>query len=257
MLESLLQKDNAFITLTYDDLSLPMNGSLVPKHLQDWLKRLRKLWEPRKLRFYAVGEYGDVSWRPHYHVALFGFPACAFLRPAPNCGCVACVLVRKSWNFGFSYVGTLETHSAQYVAGYVTKKLTTRGDPRLKGKHPEFARMSLRPGVGALSMDQVATVLQKFNLEDSRADVPSVLRHGTRLMPLGRYLKLRLRKAVGKEGGEPVALQIARSLEMHPMYKANVADPSRSVSKQLAEAADAKVRSMEARQHIFKKGKPL
>lgn len=40
--ESLLHKENSFITLTYDDEHLPEDGGLVKKHWQDFCKRLRK-----------------------------------------------------------------------------------------------------------------------------------------------------------------------------------------------------------------------
>ena len=67
MLEAMCHGDNAFVTLTYEDDNV---RSLVPKDPQDWLKRIRKAVEPLRLRYYLVGEYGDISERPHYHVAL-------------------------------------------------------------------------------------------------------------------------------------------------------------------------------------------
>ena len=60
-----------FVTLTYDDGSLPDNGSLDPRDLQLFLKKLRRKHR-RKLRYYACGEYGDASDRPHYHLVLYG-----------------------------------------------------------------------------------------------------------------------------------------------------------------------------------------
>ena len=61
----------SFVTLTYDDTKLPANQTLVKAHLQNFMKRLRKRIEPEKLRYYAVGEYGDKTQRPHYHMILF------------------------------------------------------------------------------------------------------------------------------------------------------------------------------------------
>ena len=72
LLEAIKSSESSFITLTYDDENLPENGSLCPSHVRDWLKRIRKKVEPRKLRYFLVGEYGDETKRPHYHVALFG-----------------------------------------------------------------------------------------------------------------------------------------------------------------------------------------
>ena len=60
--------DNYFVTLTYDDAHLPAKNSLVPDDLQKFMKRLRKHFPNNKIRFFACGEYGDTSWRPHYHL---------------------------------------------------------------------------------------------------------------------------------------------------------------------------------------------
>lgn len=83
LLEQLKHGDSCFLTLTYDEKHLPEGGSLVPKHAQDFLKRLRSKTN-LKLRYYLVGEYGEDTERPHYHVALFGYPNCAYnlLSPA-------------------------------------------------------------------------------------------------------------------------------------------------------------------------------
>ena len=40
--ESKLHADNCFLTLTYSEEHLPRDGSLHIKHVQDFLKRLRK-----------------------------------------------------------------------------------------------------------------------------------------------------------------------------------------------------------------------
>ena len=67
--------NTAFITLTYNDENMLWcgdYGTLQKKDLQDWLKRLRRQIEPLKIRYYAVGEYGTNTMRPHYHVLLFG-----------------------------------------------------------------------------------------------------------------------------------------------------------------------------------------
>lgn len=205
MLEASLHSDNSFVTLTYDDEHLPSGGHLVPKHTQDFLKRLRKSIEPVKVRYYLVGEYGDQSHRPHYHAALFGYPPCEHGLTSPNrrgdC-CRVCDGLRRIWGLGNIYSGGVSYESANYIAGYVTKKLTAKGDPKLDGKEPEFARQSNRPGIGAFFMDEVASTLLERNL-DSLPDVPVTLRHGNRIMPLGRYLTRRLRTRMGKEEAAP------------------------------------------------------
>lgn len=263
LLESRLYEDNAFVTLTYDEEHLPANGSVVPDDVQLWIKRLRKHWEPRKLRFFCVGEYGDSSFRPHYHAALFNFPCCVnglsqFRRRFNISGlhcCVACDSVASTWSKGNVVLGRIEDASASYLAGYVTKKMTDKGDPRLNGKHPEFCRMSLRPGIGGDAMWDVADVLLRYELE--RLDTGS-LRHGSKELPLGRYLQRRLRGMCGKDEKAPQEVLDKIEAEMLPLRvaaKADEVDPSLK-SKFLA-ANKGKLQRLEARQRIFKQRREI
>lgn len=263
MLEAMQHGDNAFATLTYSDDTLPKieSGlpSLQPVDVQNWLKRLRKVWAPNKLRFYAVGEYGDDTERPHYHVALFGFPSCRYgisrYSTRPSC-CTQCDTVRDTWGLGNIMLGTLEVNSAQYIAGYVTKKLTAKDDYRLLGRHPEFARMSLRPGIGAGAMHEVASTLMEFNLEETQADVPSALRHGSRLLPLGRYLKRKLRTYVGKDPETPQVVLDQMDEKLRPLRE-DAFNNSESFTEAIKKAADGKVARMEARIKLKPKRKTL
>lgn len=250
MLETALHADNAFVTLTYSDerLNYALNGlpTLVPLHLQLFFKRLRKASENSNrgpLRYYAVGEYGDESWRPHYHVALFNYPACergrtgfGMVRPSWQRCCVHCALVGNTWQHGNIYIGNLEADSAQYVAQYTTKKMTHADDPRLKGRHPEFARMSLRPGIGANMTWDIASTLLGFNLEKRAGDVPVTLRHGKTEMPLGRYLRRLIRRRIGKEDAVPEeTLREIWEKEMRPLLEsAKASSENPSLSSQMA-----------------------
>lgn len=179
------------------------------------------------VRFFAVGEYGDRSERPHYHAALFNFPTCVrgrtlrlpgATRPEWDLCCPQCRLVGRAWQKGDIDLGNLEPHSAQYVAGYVTKKMTGVHDERLLGRYPEFARMSLRPGVGHGILPRIAAVLVEHNIPVSSIDVPSVLRHGTKMMPLGRYLRRKLRLLIGKDERCPDEVLQALQEEMQKLY---------------------------------------
>jgi hypothetical protein len=65
--------DNAvFATLTYDDDHLPPDRSISKDELQRFIKRLRKELGDRKIRYFACGEYGETTNRPHYHAIIFG-----------------------------------------------------------------------------------------------------------------------------------------------------------------------------------------
>src|SRR5574341_130610 len=183
MLEAAKHAKSAFVSLTYASGQLPVKNriaTLRPRDVQLWLKRLRRA--TGSLRYFLVGEYGDETQRPHYHAAVFGIDAgaCVFCRHQYRRSGCDCLLAR-SWGLGNVHVGDLTEKSAQYVAGYVTKKMTSVSDGRLHGRHPEFARMSLRPGIGAAAMVDVARVLTTpvgAEMVCQTGDVPSTLKYG-------------------------------------------------------------------------------
>ena len=67
-----------FITLTYDNEHLPPYGELRYRDVQNFLKRLRRRWDRKKLqhnmRYIICGEYGSKHGRPHYHMILMNNP---------------------------------------------------------------------------------------------------------------------------------------------------------------------------------------
>lgn len=218
-LEAQCHSQSVFLTLTYDDEHLPENGSLKPDDIANWLKRIRKAMEPLRLRYFACGEYGSTTWRPHYHVALFGYPICARLESFFNRGggcCTDCDRLRETWGLGSIISKPLDPTSAKYIAGYVTKKMNTKDDPRLEGRHPEFARMSLKPGLGALIAPQVAKALRDGYLEYTIEDVPSTLRVGDKQhLLLGKYVRGKIREELGwpKETPEHVKEIYAQKMQ--------------------------------------------
>lgn len=267
MLECNLHTENAFVTLTYSDEHLPEDGSLNPRHVQLFLKTLRKAVQPARFRFFCVGEYGDRSQRPHYHLALFGFPTCHRGRTdhrKVNC-CPPCDLLRTQWKYGGIDLGRLEPESAAYVAGYVTKKLTNRKDEYasqiLGDRHPEFARMSNRPGIGADFMHEVASTLLEQNLEQTLEDVPSVLAHGKRILPLGVYLRKKLRVAIGRDQKAPLSVRQKTALKLQTMWQNSRSAPSGSKAfayrQEIIKAGQGKRNSLEAKARIYKKRSTL
>lgn len=276
MLEALCHREKAFVTLTYEDGKLPMSSwtssqglvhvlpTLVPKDLQDWLKRLRERTSTLRLRFYGVGEYGDRTWRPHFHVILFGYPTCrrtrtlrrveTLSRPLAAECCSSCRLLFETWGNGDVDVGEVNKDTAGYVAGYVLKKMTGVGDMRLRGRHPEFARMSNRPGIGNSAMWDVASKLLS-GLDDD-ADVPSALKSFGKAHPLGRYLKDVLRERIGREKGTPSGALEAIAEELRPLREVAF-DNSRSFSEVIVEANDGRYQQMAARNDIYKRRKVL
>lgn len=266
ILESNLHSDNAFVTLTYSDEHLPIQldtglATLAPKHLQLWLKRLRKAWgHDKPLRFFACGEYGEQTFRPHYHVALFGYPHCRYglsrySARKQNC-CDVCDLIRDTWGRGNIFSGLLEANSAQYIAGYVTKKMTHRDDSRLLGREPEFARMSNRPGIGASFMHEVASGLMQFNLDTTQGDVPVTLRHGSRELPLGRYLRKKLREYIGHDPETPPEVIQALAEKMSPLLAAaRTSKEAPSLKEQILKQYAGERAAFHARSKLFNKRK--
>lgn len=282
-------QSSTFLTLTYSDENLPrlpsLSGTtsmdpvglptLSPEHLRNWLKRFRKEIEPSRVRYFAVGEYGDETQRPHYHVALFGFPSCSrgrtlhLLTKRDRKCCDSCEMVQHTWGLGAVDLGQLNVHTAQYIAGYVTKKLTQKDDARLLGRHPEFARMSLKPGIGANALPEIASTILEFDLVESQGDVPSTLRVDGRLMPLGRYLRRKLREQVGMEPNAPESTLAAAKERLQEVLDASIyaealASPKNGspfrkdmIRNAVIDAGDVKAGQMENRQKIFRQKRSL
>jgi len=226
MLEAAQYKDNAFVTLTYSPEHVPEDGSVSPRISGLFIKRLRKN-SKKTFRYFIVGEYGDQNGLPHYHAALFDFPTCRYgstrystRTPAGEGCCPTCSEIHRSWHFGRIHVGTLEAKSMAYVAGYINKKMTRETDPRLEGRRPEFARMSLRPGLGAGMMHDLASTLMEHQLQKEMTDVPAVLAHGRANFPLGRYLRRKLRTYIGRDPNAPQEALDAQKEKLQALRKA-------------------------------------
>lgn len=229
-------------------------STLVPKHLQDFLKRLRRKIEPRQIRFFAVGEYGGETERPHYHAALFNMDTCLYGRSrysklCDSC-CSVCDMVRDTWGHGHVYLGQVQRQSAGYLAGYVTKKMTSTDDVRLCGRYPEFARMSNRPGVGAAAMEELARIVRDYP-RFGAPDVPGALRHGDKSRPLGRYLMRQIRKHLGRDEKAPPQVLEAMALELLPLRQAAF-EASTSFKKAYVEAIEGRLIQVKHRSEIFR-----
>ena len=116
--------------------------SLRKSDIQGFIKRLRKNYK-QKIRYYAVGEYGTITERPHYHIILYGIGQSDSER------------ISKAWRhkkstpYGITYIGDCNDYSIVYAVkyhiNYRTKKdFEIRGDTR----EPEFSLMSKKPPLG-------------------------------------------------------------------------------------------------------------
>lgn len=97
-----------FVTLTYHDPPEGDGGffSLHKPDFQLFMKRLRKRVSG-KLKYYAVGEYGSKTLRPHYHAIIFNLPG----NPLP--------VLYDAWNLGIVHVGSVTSASIRYTLKYI------------------------------------------------------------------------------------------------------------------------------------------
>jgi hypothetical protein len=148
-----------FITLTYDTQNVPITEdgrmTLDKRDLQLYFKRLRKSQFKRdqescqacagsnkickqlqksqcnknKISYYAVGEYGSKTQRPHYHLIIFNADI---------------ELIEKAWEKGAIHAGNVQGASVGYTLKYIHKE--KQADPNTGkrtyrvGTHPEDSR---------------------------------------------------------------------------------------------------------------------
>lgn len=110
----------AFLTLTYTDDNIPIidgKKSLRKSDLQKFFKRLR--YEACKppfntlppISYYAVGEYGTQTFRPHYHVIIFNVHHRLLEERLTDI-----------WGHGNTVIGSVTHGSIHYVTKYVVNK---------------------------------------------------------------------------------------------------------------------------------------
>ena len=174
-----MHPQNCFITLTYRDYEvctkeqkrkrqhLPFDLSLNKAHFQKFMKRLRKRFPDRCIRYYHCGEYGENYDRPHYHACLFNvdFADKELFKDDNGYLLFTSKLLEEIWSYGFVTIAELTFDSAAYTAGYVTKKISgdkahehySRVDVRtgeIYQIEPEYATMSRNPGIGSMFYDK-------------------------------------------------------------------------------------------------------
>ena len=133
-LEAMSHKDNCFITLTFsnDELLKRDNPwSVDVKDFQLFMKKFRKRFN-KSIRFFHCGEYGEKTYRPHYHALLFGhdFRVPSSTNKIKKFGkkypLYESSELTSLWGRGHTTVGELNFDTASYTARYVTKKI--KGD---------------------------------------------------------------------------------------------------------------------------------
>ncbi len=159
--ETQIHESSWFVTLTYDNERIPKNGSLDPQDLRTFIKTVRREHPPRSISYYACGEYGENTERPHYHTVLYGLNLLdkRTLRSSNSHPVWRSKTLESYWPHGHSEFSTVTCGSASYVAGYVRKKISKRTYPEAYTRvdtdtgelielQQEFSRMSLKPAIG-------------------------------------------------------------------------------------------------------------
>lgn len=168
-----------FLTLTYDSCNVPLTSKgvaqLCKRDMQLFIKRLRKSHEEgTRIKYFAVGEYGGKTSRPHYHILLFN---------------ARVELVQSSWKLGNVHYGTVTAASIGYTLKYMAKKCK-----QVYGVEKPFALMS--KGLGA---SYITGQVIKWHVSGRR--MYCVLPGGKKIS-MSRYYKDKIftpemRKAVG------------------------------------------------------------
>ena len=166
-----MHKDNCFLTLTLNDEHVAKAGnSLERDRFPTFIRDLRNNHRGARIRYFHCGEYGSLGDRPHYHAAVFGYGFPDRKKWADRAGnpTYRSDELEELWPDGHAEIGSVTFKSAAYIARYVTKKikLTEHSSEEaieeyyaryervnaLTGEiqevEPEFATMSLRPGIG-------------------------------------------------------------------------------------------------------------
>lgn len=181
-LENCMNTDSVFVSLTYADRFLPDPPHVKKKDLQSYIRKVKYNVDPIKIRYYGVGEYGDQSFRPHYHIIFFGL---SMLNEKTLYNCWR----KCEKDVGF-HVGEVNEESISYITGYISKKvLKQKGvHPVSYGKKDEFMLCSRHPrGIGVYAAQKMIDKIKK----DKRIgkNYYTSVRVGGKILPLGRLLK--------------------------------------------------------------------
>lgn len=147
--EALNSYNSLFLTYTYSDENLVYNDDraiLNYKDLKDYFKRLRKAG--LIFKYFAVGEYGEKTERPHYHAILFFRSQNTELH-----------LLEDKWKLGHVHFGMVTMASLKYVTKDLLKEVEL---------YEELER-SIRPKIlvsNAMGIDYVEK-LKSWHKEDN------------------------------------------------------------------------------------------
>lgn len=137
-----------FVTLTYSNKTVPFSKkgylTLDKTDLQKFFKRLRKIHRGPAIKYYACGEYGSSTARPHYHIILFNSNHADVI---------------KAWTLNDEQIGHVHFREAEHNAiGYTLKYITKEkkvGKHHLDDRAKEFSLMSKGLGANYITAEMI------------------------------------------------------------------------------------------------------
>ncbi|GMO29566.1 MAG: hypothetical protein Ta2B_10550 [Termitinemataceae bacterium] len=169
-----------FITLTYDEDHFPPFGSLSKRHLLNFVQTLKRHTNSPNLKYFMTGEYGDETFRPHYHLILLGLDV--------DTTDITDV-INSCWKKGLIDVGTVTAESIQYTCGYVQKKYSGEKALEEYGEYIEPPFQLQSNGIG-----------KKWLVENKNK--PSVLTDGIKIHGKPRSFPRYYKKLLEKDGSD-------------------------------------------------------
>jgi len=156
---------------------------------QKFIKRLRKrLYGSQEgfLRYFLCGEYGEHTWRPHYHAILYGLT----LDQEAD--------IHGAWGLGHTKIDEVSPARAMYCSSYVTKGMTKKDEDVLGDREPEFALSSRNPALGDRYLQNFAKTLDlHWEYIEREGDIPRFFYMDGRFWPFTYRHAQMVRELVG------------------------------------------------------------
>lgn len=165
-----------FVTLTYNNENIPYRytwdnstGEVITENYSLKFDDLTKFWKKLRryidyhikdykgqLMYFAAGEYGSVTHRPHYHAIIYDLPIkqedLKIYKHRDGAVYYNCEWLEKVWGLGYVVIAPAEWKAMAYTARYTTKKIYGKEGKEFYeglGIVQEDNRMSTKPAIGA------------------------------------------------------------------------------------------------------------
>jgi len=169
-----IAEQSLFVTLTYSNDNITLTEkkfmTLVKSDFQKFMKRLRKnSIDGSNIKYFAVGEYGSDTYRPHYHAIIFNSNE---------------VDIAKAWGLGHTHCDVVNGNTIAYTTKYMHKGRLIpmhSNDDRI----PEFQLVS--KGVG---LNYISSGTKEFHVSDINRNY--VIGDGGVKIPMPRIYRQKL-----------------------------------------------------------------